>query len=294
LPEHKAGYTGEQVLNKKIHDMAVFIEFLAGSGLALFFHLVLDHSQVAMIIFGVGALLSLATYLLREDMEQTRKKLMGQYDNAHEITFAIARMTDPECQAKAHEVVAGVKRTLALLQQGHIPLDETEFYMTGAKYMDESRHRVRVVDPVTAGWDSRGALINYYQANLRAIERGVQITRIFVINREELADPAVQKVLLSQLRDGIEIRIAYRDELPTGSEIIGRDTATSFDFAIYDDQVATEVFNQPGKYFGRKTREPSLVGNYQHLFDLVEHSSHAIAAEEDRVILAADHFPLST
>jgi hypothetical protein len=280
-------------MNKKIHNMAVFIEFLAGSGLAIFFHLVLEHTQAALIIFGVGALLSLATYLLREDIEQTREKLISQYNTAHEITFAIAQMTDPECQAKAQEVISGVKRTLVLLQQGHIPLDETEFYMSGAKYMDESLHRVKVVDPVTAGWDTRGALINYYQANLRAIERGVRITRIFVINREELADPSVQKVLLSQLRDGIEMRIAYRDELPAGSEIIGRDTASSFDFAIYDDQVATEVFNQPGKYFGRSTRKPSLVGHYQHLFDLIEHSSHAIAAEEDRIIFASDYIPLS-
>jgi hypothetical protein len=281
-------------MNKRIHSMAVLIEFLAGSGLAVFFHLVLNHAEAAYIIFGIGILLSLATYLLREDLEQTREKLLGHYDHAHELTFVIARMTDPECLAKAHEIMAGAKRTLALLQQGYIPLDETEFYMKGAKYMDESHHRVKVVDPVTVGWDSRGALLNYYQANVRALERGVQITRIFVINREELADAEVQKVLLPQLRDGIDVRIAYRDELPTASDISGRDTASSFDFAIYDDQVATEVFSQQGRYFGRKTRESALVGNYQHLFDLIEHSSHAVAAENDRIVLAADRLLLAS
>lgn len=281
-------------MGKKIQDMAVFIEFLAGSGLAIFFHLVLHNEQAAMVVFGTGALLSLATYLLREDIEQTRKKLICQYDHAHEITFAIAQMTDPECQAKAHEIMAGAKRTLALLQQGYIPLDETEFYMKGAQYMDESRREVKVVDPVTAGWDSRGALINFYQANLRALERGVRITRIFVINREDLGDVALQKVLLCQLRDGIDARIAYRDELPATSDISGRDTASSFDFAIYDDQVATEVFSQPGKYFGRKTREPALVGNYVQLFGLVDHVSHALAIRDDQIILAADQLPLAS
>jgi len=281
-------------MSKKIQDMAVFIEFLAGSGLAIFFHLVLNNPQAAMIIFGTGALLSLATYLLREEIEQTRKKLICQYDNAHEITFAIAQMTDPECQAKAQEIMAGAKRTLAMLQQGYIPLDETEFYMKGAKYMDESRHNAKVVDPVTAGWDIRGALINYYQANLRAIERGVRITRIFVINRAELTDPTLQKVLLCQLRDGIEARIAYRDELPATSDISGRDTASSFDLAIYDDKVATEVFSQPGKYFGRKTRVPALVGNHLQLFGLVDHVSHALAIRDDQIILAADQLPLAS
>jgi hypothetical protein len=274
--------------------MAVFIEFLAGSGLAIFFHVVLKHAEAAYIIFGVGILLSLATWLLREDLEQTREKLTEQYHHAHELTFAIARITDPECQAKAHEVVGGVMRTLAILQQGYIPLDETEFYMKGAKYLDESSHRVRAVDPITAGWDSRGALLNYYQANLRAVERGVRCTRIFVINREELADTEVQKVLFTQLHDGIEARIAYRDELPTASDLRGRDTTSSFDFAIYDDQVATEVFSQPGKYFGRKTREPSLVANYQHLFDLIEHTSHVVAIDGERVVPAAEILPLAS
>jgi len=275
-------------MHEKIHHLAAFIEFLAGSGLAIFFHLVLHYPEAAYIIFGVGILLSLATYLLREDIEQTRERLIDQYDHAHEITFAIARLTDPECQDKAHEILAGTQRTLALLLQGYIPLDETEFYLKGSKYFGESAHRIKAVDPVTAGWDSRGALLNYYQANLRALERGVLVTRIFVMNREDLSDAEVQKILHLQLRDGIEVRIAHRDELPTASDVSGRDTAGSFDFAIYDDKVAIEVFSQPGKYFGRKTRDPALVANFQRLFDLIEHGSHSVAVEEDRIVLAAD------
>jgi hypothetical protein len=281
-------------VQKKIQDMAIFIEFIAGSGLAIFFHLVLHHEEAAYMIFGIGILLSLATYLLREDLEQTRVKLIDQYEQAHQIIFTIARITDPECRDKAHELLAGTQRTLALLLQGYVPLDETEFYMKGTKYFDESVRRVRTVDPVTAGWDSRGALLNYYQANLRAVERGVSVTRIFVLNREELTDPEVQRVLLLQLRDGIEVRIAHRDELPTVSDISGRDTTSSFDFAIYDDKVATEVFSQPGKYFGRKTRDPSLVGQYLHFFNLIEHGSHALALDEDRVVLAADLISLAS
>jgi len=281
-------------MHRKIHDMAIFIEFIAGSGLAIFFHLVLHHEEAAYMIFGVGILLSLATYLLREDIGQTREKLCDRYDHAHEITFTIARMTDPECRDKAHEILAGAQRTLALLLQGYVPLDETEFYMKGTKYFDESARRVTSVDPVTVGWDSRGALLNYYQANLRALERGVQVTRVFVLNREEMADPEVQKVLLLQVRDGIEVRIAHRDDLPTASDISGRDTTSSFDFAIYDDKVATEVFSQPGKYFGRKTRDPALVANYRHFFDLIVHGSHAVAVDEDRVVLAADLLPLAS
>ena len=60
-------------MNNKFKDMAVLVEFLTGSGLAILFHWVLKYHEAAYVIFGFGVLLSLATYLLREHMEKTRK-----------------------------------------------------------------------------------------------------------------------------------------------------------------------------------------------------------------------------
>ena len=274
--------------SKNIHNMAVLIEFLAGAGLAVFFHLVLHSPEVAYSIFGIGVLLSLATYLIREDLEKTRHDLVAQYHQAHEITFAIAQINDAECHTKAEAMLSGIKRTMVLLQQGFIPLDETEFYLEGAKCSDQAIRRMKSVDPITNGWLSRGAMVNYYQSNLRALDRGVAITRIFVMNHEEFGDPDSQKILLAHYHDGIEVRIAFREELPTASNLSGRDTNSSFDFAIYDDNVATEVFPQSGTYFGRKTSQTVNVDKFMRFFELIEHSSHVISVEDDRIILNAD------
>ncbi|HXE96848.1 MAG TPA: hypothetical protein VN642_10610 [Dongiaceae bacterium] len=279
--------------SKKIQHMAVFIEFLAGSGLAIFFHLVLHNAEAAYSIFGIGLLLSLATYLLREDLENTRCELTAQYHKAHEITFAVAQISDPECQAKAQEMLNGVKRTILLLQQGYIPLDETEYYLEGAKCTDSSLQRLKAVDPLTAGWHTRGALMNFYQSNLRALEREVAITRIFVINHNDMSDCEAQKILLAQYRDGIDVRIAFRDELPLANDISGRDINSSFDFGIYDDQVVTEVFPQSGKYYGRKTATAAEVEKYVRLYEIIEHNSHAVAQEGDRIILASEALDLA-
>ena len=274
--------------SKNIQNMAVLIEFLAGSGLAIFFHLVLHSPEVAYIIFGIGILLSLATYLIREDLEKTRHELIGQYHQAHEVTFAIAQICDAECHSKAEAMLSGIKRTIVQLQQGFIPLDETEFYLEGAKCTDHAMRRMKTVDPITNGWYTRGALVNYYQSNLRALERGVAITRIFVMNHEDLDDPDSQKIMLAHYRDGIDIRIAFREELPTASNMTGRDTNSSFDFAIFDDQVATEVFPQSGTYFGRKTNQAVNVDKLLQFYELIEHSSHVLAIEDERIILASD------
>ena len=274
--------------SKNIQNMAVLIEFLAGSGLAIFFHLVLHSPEVAYNIFGIGILLSLATYLIREDLEKTRNELIGQYHQAHEVTFAIAQICDAECHSKAEAMLSGIKRTIVQLQQGFIPLDETEFYLEGAKCTDHAMRRMKTVDPITNGWYTRGALVNYYQSNLRALERGVAITRIFVMNHEDLDDPDSQKIMLAHYRDGIDIRIAFREELPTASNMTGRDTNSSFDFAIFDDQVATEGFPQSGIYFGRKTGQAVNVDKLLQFYELIEHSSHVLAIEDERIILASD------
>lgn len=275
-------------MQKKVRNVAVLIEFVAGSGLAVFFHWVLHYPEAAYIVFGIGILLSLATYLLREELEDTRERLLDQYRKAHEITFAIDRIIDPECRGKAQEFMAGAMKTIHLLQQGYIPLEETEFYLEGAKHLDQATRCLKAVDPLTEGWDSRGALLNFYQANLRALQRGVTITRIFVINRDELTEPSVQSVILPQLRDGIDVRVAFRDEMPNVSDISGRDTKSSFDFAIYDDRTATDGFSQPGRYYGRKTSQPSEVTKYLDFFTLIEHSSRAVGLDGDTIVLSPE------
>jgi hypothetical protein len=271
--------------------MAIFIEFLAGSGLAIFFHWVLHYPEAAYTIFGVGILLSLATYLLREEIGDTREQLSTRYDQAHEIAFSIAQIANSECQAKAREIVAGAKKTIDLLQHGYIPMDESEFYLEGARLSDHAMRQINAVDPMTHVWGTRGAHHNFYQANLRAGERGIKLTRIFVIDRDDLADPEVQKVLLAHQKDGIDILLAYHDELPIlsdMSDISGRSTISSFHFTIYDDQIVTEAYDKPGKYFGQKTAQQEEVAKYLHMYKLIEHGSHPLVLENDQIVRASD------
>jgi hypothetical protein len=281
-------------MNKKIHELAVFIEFLVGSGLAIFFHMVLHNEQAAYMIFGVGILLSLVTYLVREDVAKTREELSALYLQAHEIPAALARIEDSECQAKAQELVGGTMKHIALLQQGYIPLDEIEFYHEGARLSNQATGRIKAVDPLSCAWLSRGSLLNFYQANLRALDRGVKITRIFVTSRDGLNDPEVQKILLAQHLDDIDVRLAFREELPSTVDISGRDTNSSFDFAVYDDRAVTDVFAQAGKYYGRKSGQPAEVAKYLHLFELLEHSAHPVTVEDDRIVPVSEVLALAS
>jgi len=274
-------------MTKKIHELAVFIEFIVGAGLAIFFHLVLHNEQAAYMVFGVGILLSLVTYLVREDIEKLKAHMVGLYQQVHEIPFALAQINDFECHEKAQEMISSTLKNITMLQQGYIPLDEIEFYREGSMFSNQAASRIKAVDPMTVGWFSRGALLNFYQANLRAVERGVQITRIFVTSRDSLNEPEIQKVLHAQYLDNIDVRLAFREELPTTFDISGRDTNSSFDFAVYDDHAVTDVFTQTGKYYGRKCSQQTEVAKYLHLYELLEHCAHSVTLQENKVVLAS-------
>ena len=136
--------------------------------------------------------------------------------------------------------------------------------------------------------------MNFYQSNLRALEREVKITRIFITSREEISDPEVQKVLVAQHRDGIEVRVAFRDELPSTIDFSGSDVYGSLDFAIYDERAVTVVYSQSGKYYGRKVAQQAEVGRYLHLYDRLEHSAHPVLVEDDSLMLASEVFALAS
>jgi hypothetical protein len=271
--------------NFKFENIAALIEFVVGSGLAISFHWFLDYKEAAFTIFGVGILLSLATYLLREELAKVRSVLVKQYAQSHEITSALALITDPECQAKATEILNSAKKTFGILQQGYVPLGETEFYLETARATDLAKVQVKAVDPFASSWDTRSAILNLYQANLRALEREVKILRIFVLTRDEFCGPEVQKILALQLRDGIDVRVAYRDELPSAGDHTW-DSPQSYNFAVYDDNLVTDVFATPGHYFGRKTSQTAEVTKYLRILEIIEHNAYRLFLEDDRLVVS--------
>lgn len=258
--------------------MAIFIEFIIGSVLAIYFHWVLQYQEAAYLFFGFGILLSLTTYLLKHEILISQKNLATLFQSNHEISSALAAITDPQCQLKSQELLNDFKKNLHQLERGYLLLNEAEFYLEGVKAVAQSHNRIQAVDPLEVGWDSRGAVLNYYQANLQALARGVQITRVFVISRRDLLNPDVQRILQQQCKDGVEVLITHREDLPLNE---ANQDVYSLDFAIYDDAFITDRGREKGLYFGKRTQKTAEIAKYQRLFALIEHHAHRFLTKQE-------------
>jgi len=192
------------------------------------------------------------------------------------------RIEDPECLQKAREIVARITRNMSLLQRGFIPMDETEFMMEATKAADAAKRSLKSVNQLTPGWDTRSVIIKYYQANIRALERGVKITRTFVLRRDQLQDNDVQKMLRTHYEDGIEVKLVYRDELPAGGEA-GWTKDCSYSFGVFDDRLVVDV-SAPAPYFGVRTSQRAELRRYLKMLDLVDHASHAVTLRESEIV----------
>lgn len=267
-------------IKSRFQSMAALIEFLVGGGLGIFFHWVLHNKDASYTIFGIGTLMSLATYLIKEQMGHVRTNLLEQYRHCHEVTFALASISDPACQAKAQELFSTLSVNIPLLQKGYIPLDESEFYLEAAKAADAAEKTIDAIDTLFPRWTPYGGIVNFYQANLRAVERGVKVRRVFFITREEFRSSDVEKIILTQISDGIDIRIVFRDEIPA---VTGWGSSSSFNFTVYDGRVVTEVEAGHRTFFGIKTTQKQEVEQFLRLFTLLEHSTHRIVLKDGRV-----------
>lgn len=265
--------------------MAILIEFIIGSILAIYFHWILHYEEAAYVLFGMGILLALATYLLKHEILTAQKSLAVLFQGDHELSHALSAITDSECQLKSQELLADFKKNLAQLEQGYLLLNEAEFYLEGVKAVSQSQQQVKAVDPLEVGWESRGAVRNYYQANLQALSRGVKISRVFVISQRDLLNPEVQKILQQQRHDGVDVYIAYREDLPLNE---ANQDVYSLDFAIYDETFITDRGREKGLYFGKRTQKPAEIAKYQRLFDLIQHHAHKFLNTEE-----TEHFLVS-
>ncbi|MGZ8189793.1 MAG: hypothetical protein ACXWTS_01040 [Methylococcaceae bacterium] len=207
---------------------------------------------------------------------QSQKILANLYQNNQDITEALSAINDSECQLKSRELLKVFKKNLELLKHSYLLLNEPEFYLEGAKALEQTSHRVKAVDTLQVDWDGRGALLNYYDGNLKALARGVQITRIFVISRHDTFDQNVQKTLYKQSQDGIDVRITYRENLLLNNDEI---SVHSLDFAIYNDALVTERGLDNGSFLGKKIKKSAEIEKYLRLFDLIEQHSYRLTSE---------------
>ncbi len=273
-------------MNRHSNQLALgtilLLELMIGTALGLAFHFLLRNDTVTWIVLGVGVLISLATSLIRHDLNYIRSSLGQDFKAGNEklaaetlhIAGLLSEIIDVECHAKAHEVIESTKKTLTILKEGYIPLDEAEFYLKTTAFIDEAAQAVSMVEPIEAVIDGRGVRKSFQNSLEKASARGVAISRIFTC-ADDSVPPEKLAAVTATKANGTTVKVMLLSELPTGGEFCGQDVAR-LNFTIFDDRTVAESFAAPGKYFGRTTTLMTEVSKYQRVFSMLDHAAHSL------------------
>jgi hypothetical protein len=94
------------------------------------------------------------------------QKVLNNLDQSSEyLTEAMSTVNDPEYQLNSRDLLNVFKKNLEMLRDNYLQLTEAEFYFEVSEALEQTKHRLKSVDPLHVDWISRDALLNHYEAN---------------------------------------------------------------------------------------------------------------------------------
>lgn len=169
---------------------------------------------------------------------------------------------------RAEHSIVECRNTMYGMAEGHLTVEPRSAFSFGEVMMDNVKNSYKHVaaSPDIAYWRKTYAQKGTI-AKISAIERGVKVTRIFVQKLETLKE--IVDVLKMQSSNGIQVYVAFQDELPKN---------LCYDYVIADDSAAAQmVTSANGEYRQQAiTIDPIEVENLVKSFELTLHHSRKL------------------
>lgn len=227
----------------------------------------------AYIVWAVGALMISVTFTLK-------KEILSVLNERIEIYSLLQKINDDELRRMAINCIDECRNNLENLAQGSFTGGVSEIFDHGIlriKNINNSIQATHVVPTLSCLhiFNTQPSVINYYNANIEAIKRGVKIERIFIIDEEvffdsdkNIVDIEALKIIKKQIDDGIDVTIALKKDIPE-SDLME-------DFIIFDNSIVQiEKTGTANIYDGvTVTKIPKDIKLYQSKFRALRLNGH--------------------
>lgn len=128
--------------------------------------------------------------------------------------LSIETLDDSDFTKNANGMLESLLDELSVLADGQLHIGVYEELLVAIEHLARCKHELRVSswqDKIEY-WESTEGK-NYNNAQIELIKSGKKITRVFILNGNEL--PLYKDVLSEQSQAGIEVRIADEEEIPS-------------------------------------------------------------------------------
>jgi hypothetical protein len=247
-------------------------------------------NQITWLTFFIGSIVTLTAALLEQRIIDV---ISTEFNRKLEIYRLLSQIEDQELQQLGNEAIIECVRKLQDYERGFIPLTVHNRYTNRVSKCQKSMKAVFWAHDIQELFKFNNDFVaqNYYKANVEAHKkRGVQVRRIFILDRKTVLDSQnlfsngeVLKILSMHQNDGLMTNVAWLDDW---NSIGGRGDLFR-DFVIFDD---SEVMIQSYD-IGNRARGSILikyeaqVKEYRKFFQVLENISCSL----DEVIAKYAH-----
>lgn len=162
-------------------------------------------------------------------------------------------------------ILIGFREHLDDIEKGRISVRGPEIDRVFAIFVSLIQKRFRAVSRDDLDYwvseDSR----QYLAHNRRLLEKGLQVERIFVLDRDKKVDSDQLQAVKEQFQMGVKIRLAYLDRC---RRIVGVDTESDLDFGLFDN-FAVSFFRFSIGRVHKLSTSPSDCNRYTGIYDSV-------------------------
>jgi hypothetical protein len=96
------------------------------------------------------------------------QKVINNIDQSSEdITGVMSAINDLECPFNSRDLLHDFKKNLEMLRDNYLQVTQAGFYFEVLETPEQTKHRLKPVDPLHVDWVSREALLNIYEPNPR-------------------------------------------------------------------------------------------------------------------------------
>ena len=96
------------------------------------------------------------------------QKILNHLDPSSEVfTEGMSAVNDPDCQFNSRDLLNDFKKNLEMLRDNYLQMTQAEFNFEVREEFEQTKHRLKPVDPLLVDWVSRDALLNHHEANFK-------------------------------------------------------------------------------------------------------------------------------
>lgn len=235
-------------------------------------------NDMGYIVWAIGGLLVISVISLRMELN-------SQFDDNIEIYQILEGLEDKEYREKGNDILKDCKIKLRDLDRGYMELESEEVFDKAIMRLREVKKTVHTthlaITPDLAYEWRKEKNKKYYEANKEAVNKGVKIHRIFILDKKNIIDDnnnIIDKETIEILEEQskyINVYILEKEEIPVK---MLKDILVE-DFAIFDTSVVHIQYSN----LGRIIKDETIIQDYEKKFAILSNPSKPFKKSQDLI-----------